>query len=294
MDVRRRIVLFGGQGSRSLFSPASLSVIEEDVATSPAVSILLSKCHVAFLEEISNLSEEEKRILGLDLHQFGHARSLLSVEGEDQEHAVLQATTLSLHQLLHYLGEAESHSTTFDVYFNNILETTGFCAGLVPAAVVASSRTIGQYITFGVEAFRLAFWIGYRTLVRSLTFSGKQSLDATWSLIISGLYQAKVEDTISGVHAHVRRHRCPIESMLICGRVLVRHFIFPVFPIRTSFRSQGLHMISQSSKICLGRKPPLRTFTLGIMAATNWKRLSRKSKRTSMTVIYIFHRLPIS
>ena len=206
MDTRRRIVLFGGQGSRSLFSPASLSTIEEDLTISPAASILLSKCHVAFLEEISSFSKEEKQILGLDLHLFGHASSLISVQGDYQEHAVLEATTLCLHQLLHYLGEAERAGTTFDSYFNDILETTGFCAGLISAVVVASSKNIGQYVTFGVEAFRLAFWIGYRTLVRSSTFGGNHSLDATWSLIISGLDQAKVEDTINSVHAHVRCH----------------------------------------------------------------------------------------
>lgn len=203
LDIKRRIVLFGGQGSRRPFSPASLSVIEEDIATFPALSILLSKCHVAFLEEISSLNEEEKRALRLDLHRFSHARSLLSVEGENQEHAVLQATTLCLRQLLNYLGEAERHNTAFDVYFNEILEATGFCAGLVPAAVVVSSSDIGQFVKFGVEAFRLAFWMGYRTMVQSLRFSGKERLDATWSLIISGVDQAKVEGTISGIHAQV-------------------------------------------------------------------------------------------
>ena len=215
MESKRRIVLFGGQGSRSLFSPASLSVIEEDIATSSAPSILLSKCHVAFLEEVSSLNEKEKHVLRLDPHRFAHAHSLISVKGEDQEHAVLQATTLCLHQLLHYLREAERQSTTFDAYFNDILEATGFCAGLVPAAVVASSRNIAQFITFGVEAFRLAFWTGYRTMIRSLECSGKQSLGATWSLIISGLEQAKVEDAMSGVKAHVRCHRHPVRSILI-------------------------------------------------------------------------------
>ena len=206
VNTRRGIVLFGGQGSRSLFCPTSLSAIEEDLTTSPAASILLSKCHVAFLQEISSLSKEEKQILGLDLDLFAHARSLLSVRGEHSEHAVLEATALCLHQLLHYLGEVERADTTFDSYFNDILETTGFCAGLVSAVVVASSRNIGQYLAFGVEAFRLSFWIGYRTMIRSFTFSGEGSLDATWSLVISGLDQAKVEDTISGIHAHVRCH----------------------------------------------------------------------------------------
>lgn len=215
VNVRRRIVLFGGQGSRSLFSSATVSMIEEDIATSPAVSILLSKCHVAFLEEISSLDEEAKQLLGLDLSLFSNAWSLLSVEGEYQQHAVVQATTLCLYQLLHYLGEAERQSAAFETLFNEILETTGFCAGLIPAAVVASSRNIGQFIAFGVEAFRLVFWIGYRAMIRSLKCSGKQSLEATWSLVISGLDQAKVEKSISGVNAYVRCFCCSVESKLI-------------------------------------------------------------------------------
>ena len=215
MDTKRRIVLFGGQGSQSLFSPISLSVIEEDIATSSAPAILLSKCHAAFLEELSSLDEDEKRVLRLDTQYFAHAQSLVSVQGEYQEHAVLQATTLCLHQLLHYLRESERQSTTFDAYFNDILEATGFCAGLVPAAVVASSKSIAHFITFGVEAFRLTFWTAYRTMIRSLEYSGNQSLGATWSLVISGLDQAKVENAMSSVHAHVRHRRRPLRSILI-------------------------------------------------------------------------------
>ena len=183
-------------------------MIEEDIATSPAVSILLSKCHVAFLEEISSLEEEAKESLGLDIRLFSNASSLLSVNSGYQEHAVLQATTLCLYQLLHYLGEAERQSATFDNLFDEILEITGFCAGLIPAAVVASSRDIGQFITFGVEAFRLVFWISYRAMDQSQKYGGKQSPDTSWSLAISGLDEAKVRESIAGVNAHVRCSCC--------------------------------------------------------------------------------------
>lgn len=204
---RRRVVLFGGQGSRSQSSSSTVSAIEDDITTSPSVSILLSKCHVAFLEEISSLDQGSTQSLGLDLPRFNTVSSLLPKEGEYSDHALIQATTLCLYQLLHYLAEVERRNATFDKLFDQISETTGFCAGLIPAAVVASSRNVEEYTTFAIEAFRLTFWIGYRAMMRSINLTEGQTGDETWSLVISGAKRSEVEDCLAEANARVRYPR---------------------------------------------------------------------------------------
>ena len=193
VKYRRRLVLFGGQGSPSPHSLPTISAIEHDITTSsPSISILLSKCHIAFLEELSSLSQESKQYLGLDVSRFNTVSSLLPKRSEYFDHALIQATTLCLYQLIHYLADVERRNATFDIYFDQISETTGFCAGLIPAAVVASSRTVEEYTIFAIEAFRLAFWIGYRAMIRSKSCTGGQEGEATWSLVVSGAKRREV------------------------------------------------------------------------------------------------------
>ena len=135
------------------------------------------------------------------------------MEGDYLEYAVIQVTTLYLLQLLHYLGEVESQSAAFEMLFDEVLEITGFCAGLIPAAVVASSISLS--FTFGVEAFRLAFWIGYCAMTQSQKYKKRHSPDATCSLVISGLDKARIEEFVNDVNLHVRSSHYPVRPKLM-------------------------------------------------------------------------------
>jgi hypothetical protein len=165
------LVLFGGQGSPSIFSPSTAATAEEDARSASAGSILLSRCHAAFLQEMASLDARAQHLLAIDPSLFSSPRDLLAPVAQYHTHAVLHATTLYLCQLLHYLAETERVEGLFEDSFDRLRETAGFSSGLLPAAVVARSRSLDDFLISGVEGFRLAFWIACRSRFWSLNTS---------------------------------------------------------------------------------------------------------------------------
>ena len=206
----RRILLFGGQGSQALFSPGSAKIIDDITKSSVAAAILVSRCHVAFLEELSSLSSKEQEVCRIDPAHFKDSKDITSPPQQYHTHGVLQATTLCLFQLVHYLAEAESAQVPFPSISDSILEVSGFCSGMIPAAVVASAEDSEQFYDFALEAFRLSFWIGYRTRSYSGTTAGLESSEQPWSLVVSGLSKADVDARLDEFYSKVRK-RIPQE-----------------------------------------------------------------------------------
>ena len=191
-----RIVLFGGQGSSALFSPLAALTIQKDAEASVSGLILASKCHAAFLEELSSLDGETKRLLGVDIAHFYALKDFLVPSHDYHQHGLVQSTTLCLYQLLHYLAEIERSGASFGSSLDRILETTGFCAGLIPAVVVAASDTAEKFVRFGVEAFRLSFWIGCRATAASRRVLSNQLPEQSWSLVVLGLDREQVAERL--------------------------------------------------------------------------------------------------
>lgn len=194
--AKRRIILFGGQGSPNLFSFAASSTARCDAGSSSAAAILLSRCHAAFLEDYDSLDQNEKDRLNIDISKFHRAEDFLVYPNLYRLHGLIEAATMCLYQLLHYLAELERSLEDFNFWSESIQETTGFCSGLIPATVVASSRTLPEFIDHGVEAFRLAFWIGCRTVLESVKLYGACEDETSWSLVILGLELPQVEELL--------------------------------------------------------------------------------------------------
>ncbi|ORY65436.1 uncharacterized protein BCR38DRAFT_432775 [Pseudomassariella vexata] len=195
-------LLFGGQGSTTVFSHSASAAAEEDAHSASAGSILLSRCHVAFLQEIASLDARSQDVLAIDLGLFPLPRDLLKPVAQYHTHAVLQATTIYLCQVLHYLAEIHRVDGRFEDFFDHVRETAGFSSGLLPAVVAARSHSLDEFITTAVEVFRLAFWIAFRTLFRdintntSLATDGDMASQATSSLVIRGLSPSQVEERL--------------------------------------------------------------------------------------------------
>ncbi|KAK8066684.1 Orsellinic acid synthase [Apiospora hydei] len=195
----RYVLLFGGQGSSTIFSDTASTTVESDTRTSSAANILLSRCHAAFLQEIRSLDERSQSQLGIDLDLFAGPLALLKPATQYHSHAIIQATTIYLCQVLHYLAEVEHMNVTFEGFFDQIQETAGFSSGLIPAAVASRSRTLDDFVTTAVEGFRLAFWIACRTFLFGSELEKKQNTgdsaapEATASLVIRGFSADQVE-----------------------------------------------------------------------------------------------------
>ncbi|KAK6081150.1 polyketide synthase [Seiridium cupressi] len=204
-----RVVLFGGQGSSSIFSPTVASIAEQDARSVSAGNILLSKCHAAFLEEIESLDAKSKHLLALDPCVFSSPTNLLKPAVKFHTHPVLQATTIYLCQLLRYVAESLRQDEAYEHSFDTLQATAGFSSGILPAAVIARSHSLDDFVASGVQGFRLAFWIACRSLVWTLETSEDCGNEggvhgdsaATLSLVTRGLSRAQIEQRLSQHYA---------------------------------------------------------------------------------------------
>lgn len=203
------LVLFGGQGSPTIFLPNAAATAEEDAQSVSVGSILLLRCHAAFLEEIASLDAPSQHLLAIDPSLFSSPRELLKPVAQYHTHPVLQATTIYLCQLLHYLAETQRVGEAYEHSFDRLQETAGFSSGLLPAAVVARSRSLDDFVTSGIEGFRLAFWIACRSFFWTLKTNVRDHVgedvdsEATLSLVTRGLSRVQVEERLS---QHFARH----------------------------------------------------------------------------------------
>lgn len=199
-SAKSRVVLFGGQGSSTVFSPSTLSAAKDDVHTSPAGLVLLSLCHAALIEEYQSLDQSTKDRLRIDISKFRGPEDLLVPDPSLQTHGLIQLVVITLLQLLRYVKETERCGQGFNTYSEEIIETTGFCSGILSASVVASSPTLNQYTAFAVEAFRLAFWIGCRTFLKSQEIDPTHRQKASWSLVVMGSTLTTIQEELRDYH----------------------------------------------------------------------------------------------
>jgi len=201
--------VFAGQGTDSVDS----SRIDLNL---PSNTLLLSSCFDAFHTELSQLSLAECKDSGIDPADFKSPGDILSPLPEHyNRNPIISGIQLFLLRSTRYLAYIESSNNSqnrfTDVLKGNVannLGILGFSSGILPACVVAASRSTLAYISNSVEAYRLAFWIGVRTLGyrRSVLMDGED--DLPWSVVLVGMdrheaqaaiddFQFKVENVLS-------------------------------------------------------------------------------------------------
>ena len=210
------VPLFSGQGSPTTALVLARQQALHDIQFPPG-HLLLSSCHEAFHAEMSRLSQHELSASCISLVDFQEARSLLSFSGFYEHNPIISGVSLFLIQALRYLAYF-SGSTTEDnsLPCSEILRSNshrhlgvmGFSSGTITACVVAASSSVVMFISNAVEAFRLAFWIG----VRSMQERTKELQSAfvfpesgmPWSVVCVGLSKSDVLRLISDFESEVR------------------------------------------------------------------------------------------
>ena len=185
---KNTIVLFGGQGSRTLFSDTAVAAVKDIASGSAAAAILVSRCHAAFLEDYRFLTSREQQLIGLDLNAF------LAPGKDHQSNGLVQSTTICLYQILLYIAEVERSMVEDDRLTDHILEATGLCSGMIPAAVIASSRSLLDVVNYGVEAFRVSFWTASRIVLEGQEQVGVLDHQDIWSVAVLGLSRSQVDE----------------------------------------------------------------------------------------------------
>lgn len=191
-DVRQ-VAFFGGQGCRATFSKEVSTEATRYVKSSSIASFLLSTCHAALLDEILASSNEQNTIRD-ELESFKTPESLISPAEQFESNPIIQGVTLCIHQLLSHLNHIESglaqpflDESSSDSFVDRWTEVVGYCSGVLPAAVIASSRTIREYIETSKEITRLAFWIGFRVSIFCEKLAGAQWRNTPWTAAVSGV-----------------------------------------------------------------------------------------------------------
>ncbi|KAL9599307.1 MAG: hypothetical protein Q9219_003934 [cf. Caloplaca sp. 3 TL-2023] len=174
MELTSKVTLFGGQGCNSLFSPRAAQRAENNLKSSPLAGTLLSRCHAAYLNE-HLLIETEQDLADLEvLSPQKDQQAFLNPPTSLHNHPVVQGITLCVHQLLEHLACAgPSIQEVSGKWPQNTDEIVGFCSGILPAIVGASSRTLEEYLIASVQAVRVAFHIGRRVAESSRRLLGK-------------------------------------------------------------------------------------------------------------------------
>lgn len=197
------IHLFGGQGSQAFYEKLGLSVVQADARSSLAAQDLLRRCHHAFRDEAAVLSLLYPDEYSTLLASFRRPEDLCKPPSCHQSDPIIEGTALCLFQLLRYLARVEA-SSAFQEAFATIHETIGFCSGALAAVVVAASPTIEDFLRNGVEAYRLAFWIGYRSCTYSRSLFKNAEIEKPWSHIILGWSRAETQRQVALFNTEVR------------------------------------------------------------------------------------------
>ncbi|KAI0451209.1 hypothetical protein F5B21DRAFT_390636 [Xylaria acuta] len=77
---------------------------------------------------------------------------------------------------------------------------------MLPAIVVASSPTIGEFVENGAQAFRAAFWIGYRLSEYSRNLTETDNCEnGPWAYNLSGITNAETSSLLSRFNCEIKK-----------------------------------------------------------------------------------------
>ncbi|KAJ4473122.1 putative polyketide synthase [Lentinula aciculospora] len=199
------VPIFAGQGS----TPSTLSsYIDSTVQRCQhgLCATLLTICHEAFIDELSSLSALELAQAGVDPNEFRSPRTLLTMWLSRLPHnAVMSSSALVLMQLLQYLsfveqlgaetGSLRPFADLLTGHSTSSVGILGFSSGILSACAVASSDSAKSYLSFALEAYRLALWIGIRCQIYR---SGTSNSDTTlpWSVVFLGISSEVAQEAI--------------------------------------------------------------------------------------------------
>lgn len=192
----RRFIFFGGQGSRLLYSGRP-SVCFPNNGSGSNVSLLMSACHAAFLQEVLRSRSHGPVPPWAQFRPPAQPEALLTIPTEYCDNPIFQGVSLCVSQLRTYLASDP------DLVMHTQSVAGGFCSGMLPAVVLASSTTIDDFIQHSTEAVRLAYWIGFRATELSERIEGEEWQRHPWALSVFRTDKEQLEQVIATFNTRV-------------------------------------------------------------------------------------------
>jgi hypothetical protein len=193
--------VFAGLGSDVLFSKPSLDASARD-ALLPGSQLLLQACHAIFHAEVSHAIRSGILSRDIDLQDFDTPAKLLSPNERYHRNVVVQHTTLYLSQILRYLGQLPQ--------YGELLEVAAFCAGLLPAAVVSTSRNSIEFLSRAQDLFYVSVWLGIRSESYRRAYLALHACEPSlpWSVVVDGINAERAKEIIAASTPEVSIHSC--------------------------------------------------------------------------------------
>ncbi|KAI0012377.1 putative polyketide synthase [Xylariaceae sp. FL0662B] len=172
------IAVFAGLGSESLFSDTTLDTAVQD-ASLPESQIILRACHAVFRTQVTRAVERghlSAKVINLD--DFTLPETLLRPRPSYHHNVIVQHTTIYLVQIFRYLRHCRELSA--------IRGVAGFCAGLLPAAAVATASNVIEFLQRAQDFFYVALWLGINSEIyrnSQISQSGCSS-SLPWSVVV--------------------------------------------------------------------------------------------------------------
>ena len=185
-----RIFTFAGLGSNALFSEQALALALEDLGTLEA-RVLLEACHGVFKTAIAFANLKNSFTVDIDLKDFMTPESLIRPPAHYRKNSIIQHVYLYLSQLLRYVRfSKDSHS--------KVLGLAGFCAGLLPSAVIATTRTTTELLSRRQDFFYVALNLGMRSEGYKQAMIRTEACSPTlpWSVIVDGLSAQQAQELL--------------------------------------------------------------------------------------------------
>ncbi|KZT07803.1 ketoacyl-synt-domain-containing protein [Laetiporus sulphureus 93-53] len=193
------VFVFDGQGTLASFSPHATNTALRD-AKHPTGHVALSACHAAFLQELQFLPPAcQSSTAGVDSEDFQTPDALLNISARYRSNAIIANTNLFLMQILRFLANSQAGVLSKMETQPHVGCVLGFSSGLFAACVVASSADLPSLLCNIVEAFRLAFWVGYhsqRTAASMIGGTPGYRIGSPWSLILFGSSRPEVSEAV--------------------------------------------------------------------------------------------------
>ncbi|KAI1458115.1 beta-ketoacyl synthase [Annulohypoxylon moriforme] len=191
-----RVAVFAGLGSETLFSRKSLDTAIQD-SSLPESRIILRACHAAFRTQIAKAVEQgHLSPESVDLEDFDQPESLIQPPLKYHHNAVIQHAAIYLIQIFRFLR----HSTGL----HDVQGVAGFCAGLLPAAVVATSRNVIEFMQRAQDFFHVTLWLGINSeSYRHTEISQGGSPGLPWSMVVHNITDEIITELISNTETPI-------------------------------------------------------------------------------------------
>ena len=200
-----QLPVFAGLGSDVLFSERYLQTAVKEPLL-PESRILLRACHRIFRIEVARALQQKILSPDIDLDDFLQAENLVSPPERYHRNIVVQHTTLYLAQILVYFRHRSDSA--------KLLGIAGFCAGLLPAASIATSTGVIELLSRGQDFFYVALWVG----IRSESYRQKEApcqSSLPWSVIVDGISAEQVAEILNSHENHVKSHLVQLKGNLL-------------------------------------------------------------------------------